>query len=106
MGIQQRYCLLDMSGRWSLVLQWSGDMEPFIHVRKMELVVAMVGGHGAFETCQEEGACCCYVQKEWSLLDMVRKMELFDATVRKKELVVAIVGGHGAFETCQEDGAF
>jgi hypothetical protein len=52
-------------------------MEPFdAIVRKKELVVAIVGRHGAFWTCQEEGACCCYGHKEWSLLDMVRKTEL------------------------------
>ncbi len=77
--------------------------------RKKKLVVAMAGRHGAFWTCQEEGAflfngqeegaCCCYGQKEWSLLDMVRKMELFDAIVRKRELVVSMVRRNGAFWT-------
>jgi hypothetical protein len=64
-------------------------------VRKKELVVAIVGRHGAFGhgqedkafgyNCQEEGACCCYGQKEWSLLDIVRKKEPFYTMVRKKE---------------------
>jgi hypothetical protein len=58
--------LIQLSGRRRLLLLWSGDMEPFRHVRKTELfdtivrkkdlVVAMVGRNGAFWTCQEDGA--------------------------------------------------
>ncbi len=69
---------------------WSEGMEPFGHGQE----------DGAFRcNGQEEEACWFYGQKEWSLLDKVRKMEPFDALVRKKELVVAIVGRHGAYWT-------
>jgi hypothetical protein len=49
---------------------------------------------------------CCYGQEECHFLNMVRKMELFDAIVRKMEMFVAVVRRMYLFEDGQEEGAF
>ncbi len=75
---------------------WSDGMEPFEHVRKMELLIQLSGRRSLL--LQWPGGMKPF--------EHVRKMELFDAMVRKKELVVSMVGRNEAFWKCQEDGAF
>jgi hypothetical protein len=84
-------------------------IEPFdAIIRNMELFVAMVGRNGAFWTWSGRWGFLIQLSRrwsfllqngreEWSLLDMVKKMELF---------VAKWSGGMEPFGHGQEDGAF